>query len=75
MLFRSDLILRGAEPASKADNWLGAEQGPMAFEEVKGDFVVVTRVEALSRSRETNVSNRGTSPVSSRAHRAAAANG
>ena len=44
-----DLILRGAEPASKADNWLGAEQGPMAFEEVKGDFVVVTRVEALEQ--------------------------
>jgi hypothetical protein len=46
-----DLVMRVHEPIPGAfgQRWAGAEQGPMAFQRVSGDFVAAVRVEALDQ--------------------------
>lgn len=45
-----DLVIRVTSPASgSGQRWEGAEQGPLAFQQFDGDFLVVVRVEVLNQ--------------------------
>ena len=59
-LLDGDLVIRVATPADgRGERWSGDERGPMMFQRFHGDFLVLTRVEALNQVSGTHCLREG----------------